>query len=75
MKCYSGDSVLLRNPYSIEHKKHQQRSVGYSLAKARRVADDSLGDPKSSQDARTSGWAFGRIEPIGLVLRLLTNFG
>ena len=24
MKCYSGDSVRLRNPYSIERKKRQQ---------------------------------------------------
>ena len=24
VKCYSGDSVRLRNLYSIEHKKHQQ---------------------------------------------------
>ena len=37
MKCNSGDSVHLQNPYSIEHKKHQQAFLallpGKQLAK------------------------------------------
>jgi len=37
VKCYNGDSVRLRNPYSIECKKHQQAFLaplpGKQLAK------------------------------------------
>jgi len=33
VKCYSGDSVRLRNPYSIERKKRQQAFLALLLEK------------------------------------------
>ena len=44
VKCYNGDSVRLRNPYSIERKKRQHKACpkdDFPLPRINKIVDDA----------------------------------
>jgi hypothetical protein len=60
VKCYSGDSVCLRNPYSIEHKKHQHSARTNRLSDCSSAYPWSLGIPNIDTQQGASNIASGR---------------